>query len=124
MFNDNSFQRNEFVYVEFPFQIRYKSLPYYNKRIFVTTGMKYAYETTRNQKVRDAENVIKISPHDFQWEVGVGIQMFYPYFIFSPELKLSRGLNNVLIHNQSSLETTVLDGATSQAITLSFIIEG
>ncbi|MFN8339500.1 MAG: hypothetical protein U0T36_10840 [Saprospiraceae bacterium] len=65
-----------------------------------------------------------MAPHDFQYEVGVGIQMFYPYFIFSPEIKFSRGLGNILIYDPSRNEARILENVVSQIFTISFNFEG
>jgi hypothetical protein len=112
----------EAVYFEMPFQVRFKSQPYKDKRVFVTAGLKYGYDVQSNSKSRKSQ--IRMAPHDFQYEVGVGIQMFYPYFIFSPEIKFSRGLGNLLIYDKGLNEARVLEKVTSQIFTLSFNFEG
>ncbi|MFZ1561380.1 MAG: outer membrane beta-barrel protein, partial [Saprospiraceae bacterium] len=66
----------ESVFFELPFHIRFKSEPYKDKRMFVVAGLKYSYDVQTNSKSR--KSLIRIAPHDFQYEVGVGMQMFYP----------------------------------------------
>jgi hypothetical protein len=112
----------ESVYFEMPFQVRFKSQPYRDKRAFVTAGLKYGYDVQSNSKSRKSQ--IRMAPHDFQYEMGLGIQMFYPYFIFSPEIKFSRGLGNLLIYDKGLNESRVLENVTSQIFTLSFNFEG
>ena len=112
----------ESVFFELPFQIRFKSEPYKDKRMFVVAGLKYSYDVQTNSKSR--KSLIRIAPHDFQYEVGVGMQMFYPYFIFSPEIKFSRGLGNILIYDKSQNEARVLENVVSQIFTISFNFEG
>jgi len=112
----------ESVFFELPFHIRFKSEPYKDKRMFVVAGLKYSYDVQSNSKSR--KSLIKIAPHDFQYEVGVGMQMFYPYFIFSPEIKFSRGLGNILIYDKSQNEARVLENVVSQIFTISFNFEG
>ena len=124
LFNDNTIKKFESVYFEAPFGLRYKSMPYNDKRAFVIAGLKYGYDVASNSKSRRGESLIKISPHDFQWEVGVGMQFYYPFFIFSPEIKLSRGLNNSLIYNRSFSESKAIDQISSQVITITFNFEG
>lgn len=114
----------ESVFFELPFLIRFKSAPYKDKRAFMVAGMKYSYDVQSNSKTRDAKTLIKISPHDFQLEVGVGMQFFYPYFIFSPEIKYSRGVGNILIYDDQLTESRVLENVVSQVFTLSFHFEG
>jgi hypothetical protein len=114
----------ESVLVELPFSVRYKSAPYHDKRLFVMAGVKYSYDIQSNSRVRTASNLIKISPTDFALEGGVGMQIFFPYFIFSPELKFSQGLGNILIYNSRLPESTVLEKVISQTFTISLHFEG
>jgi hypothetical protein len=84
-----------------PFQLRYKSAPYHDKRLFVVAGVKYAYDVATNSRTVQSKRgeIIRVSPTDFAFEVGAGIQIYFPFFIFSPEIKFSRGLTNQLIYN-------------------------
>ncbi len=124
IFNDKTEKRVESVFFEMPFYVRYKSMPYKDKRVFLIGGLKYAFDVASNSGARKAETLIRISPHDFQWEVGVGMQFFYPYFIFSPEIKFGRGLGNILIYNSALNESKVLENVVSQVFTISFNFEG
>lgn len=114
----------ESVFVELPFLVRFKSQPYKDKRVFVVTGMKYSYDVQSNADSRDAESLVRISPHDFQFEIGAGVQFFYPYFIFSPEIKFSRGITNTLIYNDALNQARVLEDVSSSVFTISFSFEG
>ena len=110
------------VYFDLPFQIRYKSKPYKDKRVFGLLGIKYAYDVAGNSDSK--KSILKFSSHDFQWEVGLGMQFFYPYFIFSPEIKFSRGLTNTLIYDNQLNEARVLENVFSQVVSISFNFEG
>lgn len=119
-----SSRRFESVFFDAPFSIRYKSLPYKDKRMFVVTGLKYTYDIASNSNSRQANQLINISPHDFQVEGGFGMQFFFDYFIFSPELKVSQGIGNTLIYNDNLVESRVLEKLLSRVFTLSFHFEG
>ncbi len=114
----------ESVFFEMPFLVRYKSRPYKDMRLFVLGGIKYSYDMANNSKARQAETLIKISPHDFALELGAGVQFFFPYFIFSPEIKFSHGLGNILIYNNDLEESTILDKILSRTFTFSLNFEG
>lgn len=114
----------ESVFVEVPVLARYKSAPYNDMRAYVITGIKYLYDVNSNAKNRNNENLIKISPHDFQFEIGGGVQFFFPFFIFSPEIKFSSGIGNVLIYDKNLKESTVLEKVLSKSISISFHFEG
>lgn len=114
----------ESVLVEMPFHVRYKSAPYHDFRLFVIGGVKYSFDVASDSRSRQAAGLVKISPTDFQFEYGTGIQFFFPYFIFSPEIKISQGINNILIFNNNLGQSTVLERVLSRTFTLSFHFEG
>ncbi len=112
------------VFAEFPVQIRYKSEPWHDLRLFLLGGVKYSYDVASESRAKQADELVKFSPSDFQLEVGGGVQMFFPYFIFSPEIKFSHGLGNVLIYDAELEQSTVLDKVLSRALTISLHFEG
>lgn len=114
----------ESVFFDIPMLVRFKSAPYKDKRVFVVGGLKYSYDIASNSKTRQAENLVKISPHDYQLEIGVGMQFFFPYFILSPEIKFSRGITNSLIYNDALNQARILEDVHSQIFTISFHFEG
>lgn len=112
------------VFAEFPVQVRYKSEPWKDIRMFVLGGVKYSYDVASDSKTSDADDLVKFSPSDFQLEVGAGMQFYFPYFIFSPELKFSHGLGNVLIFDDRLKQSSVLDKVLSRVFTVSLHFEG
>jgi len=124
--NRLNFEKIESVFLEIPMLLRFKSAPYRDKRLFVVGGLKYSYDVATNSRARDevASELIQIAPHDFQFEVGVGLQMFFPFFIFSPEIKFSQGIGNIHIYNGDKAESRVIDKILSRALTISFHFEG
>jgi outer membrane protein with beta-barrel domain len=116
----------ESVFIQMPFHVRYKSAPYKDKRVFAIAGIKYTYDVASNSRVRKEKstNLIKISPHDFIFEIGAGIQFFMPLFIFSPEIKFSQGLGNILIYNGQLEQSRILETLKSRTFTISLHFEG
>lgn len=114
----------ESVFVEIPFHVRYKSRPYNDMRLFVIAGVKYGFDVASDSRTRQADELVKISPVDFSVESGFGAQFFFPYFIFSPEFKVSFGMNNILLYDNRLEESKVLEKILSRTFTLSFHFEG
>lgn len=116
----------ESVNLEIPMLLRFKSAPYKDKRMFIIGGIKYSYDVASNSKVRqdNATELVQISPHDFALEVGAGIQFFFPYFILSPEIKISHGIGNIHIFKNDLDESKVLDQLLSRVLQISFHFEG
>ncbi len=123
-FNNNQRNTIESIFVEVPFQVRYKSAPYRDKRAYVVAGLNYSYDVASNSQARGAETLIKIDPHDFRVEAGIGMQFFFPYFILSPEIKFSQGINNTLLYNNQLEESTIIEKLLSRVLTFSFHFEG
>jgi Outer membrane protein beta-barrel domain len=114
----------ESVLVEMPFHVRYKSAVYHDFRLFVIGGVKYSFDVASDSRTRQAAGLVEIAPTDFQIEYGAGIQFFFPYFIFSPELKVSQGFNNILLFNNQLEQSTVLEKVLSRTFTISLHFEG
>jgi hypothetical protein len=77
-----------------------------------------------DSRSRQAVELVKVSPTDFSLEYGVGIQFFLPYFIFSPELKVTQGVGNTLLYDGNLEQSTVLEKILSRTFTISFHFEG
>jgi hypothetical protein len=117
-------KRIEAVFFEMPFHARYKSDPYEDLRIFVIGGVKYSFDVASKSRTRQDANLVKVTPTDFAVELGAGVQFFFPYFIFSPEIKFSQGISNGLIYNRDLEFSSVLDKILSRTFTISFHFEG
>ena len=118
-------ERIESVFGELPLLVRFTSAPYKDRRVFLLGGVKYSYDFSSNSRSDKKQfNIVRISPHDFQLEVGIGMQFYLPYFIFSPELKFSHGINNILIYDATLPESTVIEKLFSKCLTISFHFEG
>ena len=114
----------ESVFVETPFHIRYKSAPYKDMRMFLISGVKYSFDVANDSRSRQAADLVKVAPTDFQFEIGGGIQFFFPYFIFSPEFKYSHGIGNGLLYDDRLPESRVIDQLISRTFTISLHFEG
>jgi len=114
------------VLIQAPFQVRFKSDPFHDMRVYVLGGVKYTYDVASNARIREeqAKRIIRVSPHDFSLEVGAGCQFFFPFFIFSPELKYSQGIGNILIYNPKLSQSSVLEKVYSRTFTISVHFEG
>lgn len=114
----------ESVFFEIPVHLRYTSQPYKDIRVFIVGGVKYSIDLASDSRTRQAAYLVKVSPTDFSVEFGAGIQMFFPFFIFSPEIKISRGISNILIYDKNIQDSSVLEKILSQSFTISFHFEG
>ncbi|WCL82123.1 porin family protein [Saprospira sp. CCB-QB6] len=114
----------ESVFLDFPIQFRYKSKPYHDVRAFFIVGAKYSLDLASNSRARKAEDLVRIQSSDILIEYGVGLQFFFPYFILSPEIKFSHGINNIHSRNDQLIYSRTIDKLFAQGITISVHFEG
>lgn len=112
------------VFVELPFHVRYKSEPWNDLRVFVVGGIKYSFDVASESNARDNNNALKVSPNDFALEIGAGVQFFFPFFIFSPEIKYSHGLGNIQLFDATLPQSAIFQQIHSRTFTISFHFEG
>jgi len=125
--NKSTYEKGvESVFFDMPFQFRFKSAPYKDKRFYLMAGLRYSYDVESTSSVREEEqkDLILFSPHDFQLEYGAGIQFFFPFFIFSPEIKISQGISDIHIYRSDLEESSILEAIKSKIFSISFHFEG
>ncbi|CAA6800054.1 MAG: Unknown protein [uncultured Aureispira sp.] len=123
---DNSIveKRIESVFLEFPIHFRYKSKPYKDFRIFVVGGIKYSLDLASNSRSRKAEDLLKLKQSDLAVELGVGFQVFFPYFILSPEVKFSYGVLDIHSEDRNTTFSSSIDKLFSRGFAISLHFEG
>jgi hypothetical protein len=111
-------------FIEFPLLFKFKSERMVNTRFYVIGGAKYAYDMTSEANAERDPNdpIVAVYPHNFYYEYGFGLDLYFPYFKFSPEIKFSKGINNVLVPDQS-FHTNIFSSFYSNAIMLSVYFE-
>lgn len=125
---DNSIANKniETISIEFPVSVRFKSQPIRDIRIYVLAGLKYGLDMASNAKARvdPARRPVIVSRHDLAYELGVGVQFFFPLFIFSPEVKVSNGFVSVLSRDENLIFSNVLHKLFSRGLVISLHFEG
>ncbi|PSR53355.1 PorT family protein [Adhaeribacter arboris] len=106
---------------EFPLLVKLKSERRKNVRVYVVGGAK-ASINVGNKKKGDAATQLEINSNDFAIEYGVGVDLFYPFFKFAPELRFSNGLTN-LRSPGNNLGAKSLDRVTTNTVTLYLFFE-
>ncbi len=86
-------------YLDFPLLVKYKSWRVNNYRPYVIGGVDMRYDMASRKDYEEDGPWIRLHPMDFYLEVGFGIDFFLQYFKFSPELKVSAGFRDVLVHD-------------------------
>jgi hypothetical protein len=114
-------QTAESVFIETPILLKYKSQRRRNHRMYMVGGLKPGIEAgaKKNQKKKSELRTQNI---DLCIEYGFGIDLYFKFFKFAPEIRFSHGLSNLLIndHNAYSQDLTKL---TTHTVTLYFFFE-
>ncbi len=92
----------ESTIVEFPMVVRYKSNRRENTRMFLSTGIMPGIEASGKNDLQGGLESLNIQRFNLSAEFGVGFDLYFPLFKFSPELRYSKGLLNVLSNDPSN----------------------
>ena len=92
----------ESTLLDFPIYIKYKSQRYNNFRSYVLFGIKYSLDiASQKDIINEDEVIIKLNPNDLMGEIGFGMDFYLEFFKFSPQIKISRGVVNLLDRDQT-----------------------
>ncbi|MEP7251130.1 MAG: outer membrane beta-barrel protein, partial [Ginsengibacter sp.] len=111
------------ITLSFPVHIKFSSDRIRNFKVYTIGGVKFDYDLASNAGARKAEDLIKLKRSDFSLEVGMGFHIYFPYFVLSPELKLSSGLTNLHARDPDLRYSNVIDKINSKMITFSLTVE-
>jgi hypothetical protein len=115
----------ESTFIDFPLNLKFKSARLNNGRAYILAGFKYSYDLASQKNVDDSfaeEEILKIKSHDVSYEVGFGLDFYTQYFKFSPEIKMSAGMNNLLVRD-ASIYSNAINRLSSKVFLLSFNFE-
>ena len=111
------------ITLSFPVQIAFSSDRIGNFKVYTIAGLKFDYDLASNAGARKAEDLIKLRPFDASAELGMGFHLYFPYFVLSPEIKLSSGLLNLHARDPDLRYSNVIDKINSRMITFSLTVE-
>lgn len=121
--NENQIKKIESTMLDFPIYVKYKSERYNNFRVYIIGGLKYSMDIASQNKIDDeGQEIVKLKKNDFMGEVGFGIDFYLEYFKFSPQIKLSYGLLNLLTKDKS-IYTKSINSLSTDGWMLSFTFE-
>jgi len=106
--------------VEFPVLLKYKSERRGNVRMYMIGGVKPAIEASGKKDVE--ETVLEVKNSNLSLEAGVGFDLYYPLFKFSPEIRFSRGIVNML-DNTTNRFGQPLQRVNTNTVTIFFLFQ-
>ncbi|MAU36025.1 MAG: PorT protein [Flavobacteriales bacterium] len=121
--SNDEIKKIESTLLDFPVYLKYKSERYNNFRAYVLTGIKYSLDLASKDEIDDeGQEIVKLKKNDLMGEIGFGLDFYLEYFKFSPQIKISYGLLNLLT-NDSTIYTESINKLTTNGWMLSFTFE-
>lgn len=93
----------DFTTIDLPLMFKYKSQRRKNFRMFYVAGVTPTIDVTGKKQRQENEDGLRISGDNLSLEVGFGTDIYFPLFKFSPEIRYSYGLTDVLQSNQNQI---------------------
>lgn len=111
----------ESAFIEFPLELKFKSQRVDNYRLYVLGGLKYALDLSSDEKSED-DRVFKIKQDDYSYELGAGIDIYFEYFKFSPQIKATFGMTNLRVEDGTQMVSGI-EALQTRAILINFTFE-
>lgn len=113
------------TYLSVPLDLKISAARFNNYRPYVVAGMAPTVDLT----VKKGKELL-VKRTDVMFEIGMGLDLYYPYFKMIPELKFCFGLNNILDTDRRDLKdasllkySDALDKAQNSMIVLTLYFE-
>jgi hypothetical protein len=124
-YTDNEVNREHLVettMVELPLLLKFKSERRDNLRMYMIGGVKPAIEASGKKKLENTTSTLEVTGGNLSLDVGFGLDIYYPLFKFSPELRFSRGMQNIL-DNTTNIYGQPLQRVNTNTVTLYLIFQ-
>ncbi|MCU0421313.1 MAG: outer membrane beta-barrel protein [Bacteroidia bacterium] len=115
----------ESAYCDLSLLVKFKSDRRKNTRVYVIGGFRGSYDlgSTVDQERSNNKPVVSLTPYTYGYEMGIGLDMYFEFFKFSPEFKFCSTLNNAL-YKDGFIYTNLLNGLSPQLFMISLHFEG
>lgn len=113
----------ESTYLDFPLLFKYKSKRLNNVRSYLIGGIQYSLDlASQAKKKQNNLELVRIKSNDIMCQIGIGFDFYTEYFKFATEIKMSYGLKDLIVRDNSIL-TNSIDRLNSKIFQLSFLFE-
>ncbi len=114
----------ESILLGIPVQVKFKSDRINNFRVYMLGGFKLETDLASKARAKNADDIVKLKNIEYGVEAGMGFNFYMRYFILSPEIKISNGINNVHSRDPNLKFSSVIDRIQSRQVIFSLIFEG
>ncbi|MBW7469197.1 PorT family protein [Pontibacter aydingkolensis] len=93
--------------IEMPLLLKYKAKRRTNFRMYLVGGIKPGIDLGSTRSGDDNTTELLVDNFDLAVEYGFGVDIFYPFFKFAPEIRFSHGLLNQHVPNESLYSNSI-----------------
>lgn len=111
------------ITLSLPVQVKFSSDRIDNLKVYTIAGVKFDYDLAANAGKQNVDDLIKLKKFDYGIEGGIGFHLYFPFFVLTPELKVSWGLANLHSRNPSLKYSSNIDKINSRMISFSLTVE-
>lgn len=112
----------ETTMVEFPLLLKYKSERRGNIRMYMVGGIKPGIEASGKKKLENVTSSLEVKGGNLSVDFGFGFDLYYPLFKFSPEIRFSKGVIDIL-DNKKNPFGQPLNRVSTNMITVYFLFQ-
>ncbi len=117
----------ESTFINFPLDLKLRSKRIHNFGAYILAGGGYSLDLASKRKVVNSSNpkeqIVKLKRDDFSYEMGAGTEFYFLYFKFAIEAKLSIGMQNLLIKD-NTIYSNSIEKLNSKMLLISVTFEG
>ena len=121
--NKLNLKKVQSITLSFPVQIKFTSDRIDNFKVYTIAGAKIDYDLAANAGKQNADDIIKLNKIDYGVEGGLGFHFYFPYFVLTPEIKVSWGLANLHSRNPNLKFSSNIGKINSRMISFSLTVE-
>ena len=111
------------ITMSLPIQVKFSSDRIDNFKVYTMGGVKFDYDLAANAGKQNGDDLIKLKKFDYGIEGAIGFHFYFPFFVLTPELKVSWGLANLHSRNPSLKFSSNIDKINSRMISFSLTVE-
>ena len=91
------------TYIHLPLLLKFSTNRYENIRPYLIGGASYDYNLSSNEDSAfdNEDGEFRIKKHNFMYELGIGMDFYLPYFVFSPSIRGIFAINNEMIPDEN-----------------------
>jgi hypothetical protein len=115
------------TYLHVPLVLKFSTDRYKNIRPYLIGGVSYDYNFSSNEANQDdnSSGQFRMKTHNFMYEVGMGIDIYLPFFKFSPSIRGVFAINNEIKYDDdpNSKWTAPINFMGTRGVFLNFAFE-